>query len=780
MIRSRGALFAFASFAALALPRTARADLVKLPSDGTVAVEIAPDHTSLRVSGSKPITIKPPPGASAWPRETRAARIDVGNGRSVMHVSLPLTDGTWDWLGTDAGDVLFEAAQTRAAADAGTVPTLRMLTSSDTSRPPMLVRGDIDERVRLCGKRETLLTPQGLDPKTLTWKRATLQQLSSRERDTATRLTAAPLTAREPLPPVLVLDAFAASSGEARAATDGNPKSAWSEERPGIGQGELLIARAGGARLDALTLLLGGDDGRDAPATFYVLTDDAIFHVTAPAAPSKSGDDWLRVVFPAPVTTQCLAVVLDTAHSDNRDARVSVRELRAVTPDDQNAQFPAELAARAAKDDDARRLVSRVSVTGRATLEAQFARLTPEARRAVLEALEPLLPCEDMAHLEALALTDKKLAPNATRFFDRCTTRAARGLAGAFAAADAKARGDIAPMLALLARKDATPLLVKSLGDGDRVTRAHVAGALARLVSAQTDVERAELAARAASLPPPAFVDLLVAFGAHARAQSTVFAPRVRELATAADRDTAWDLVPALAALGDDPALAATYDAFLQHESAALRVRAATQAPTRATGALAARLADASPRVREAAWDRLAALDAVDASATDALMQRGLADDFAFVRVATARALARGKRASSDALLAKGAREDHVLRVRVAALDALAARPTPRLESFEEIAFDPELAPELRASALTALEARCRTGDPARVEKMARNLASPIDPGDYAVAFAAYRVLVAARPELAKKLREEIARTGKNATLLAALDRLERPRCTAR
>ena len=220
-------------------------------------MEIALDHGSIRIASGKPIAIKPPPGAAAWPHASSAARIDIGGGRSVVHVSLPLASGVWEWLGTDSGEVLFEAATTQESTDIGaSVPALRMMTL--LGRAPMLVRGTLDDRVRLCGQAETLLEPQGLDAKTLTWKRASLQQLASRDREGAQKLTAAPVLAGDAiasaLPPVLALDAYAASSGTARAATDGDPKSAWFEERPGIGQGEFVIAHASGVTVNALAL----------------------------------------------------------------------------------------------------------------------------------------------------------------------------------------------------------------------------------------------------------------------------------------------------------------------------------------------------------------------------------------------------------------------------------------------------------------------------------------------------------------------------------------------
>src|SRR5207237_10922572 len=68
-----------------------------------------------------------------------------------------------------------------------------------------------------------------------------------------------------------------------------------------------------------------------APRTFFVATDDKLFHVTMPEdAWSKPGQTY-DVPLPQPVKTTCVAVVLDEAYAHVAAPEGTIAELAAVT-----------------------------------------------------------------------------------------------------------------------------------------------------------------------------------------------------------------------------------------------------------------------------------------------------------------------------------------------------------------------------------------------------------------------------------------------------------------
>ena len=99
--------------------------------------------------------------------------------------------------------------------------------------------------VTICG-RKSILSPEVLDPKDLTFKGARVQRLRRDERDKAASLSATP-AADAPLKSLgRVLQAAAASTaiGAPGALTDGDPETTWSEKRGGDGNGEFVQINA--------------------------------------------------------------------------------------------------------------------------------------------------------------------------------------------------------------------------------------------------------------------------------------------------------------------------------------------------------------------------------------------------------------------------------------------------------------------------------------------------------------------------------------------------------
>ena len=138
--------------------------------------------------------------------------------------------------------------------------------------------GDVREDVGLCGQPVTLLDPQALYPASLELRPATAQRLSPERQQQAQPVVATKKgpTLDTPLARLLVARGSSVSGSTGAELTDGDPTTVWSEQRPGIGQGEFVVMAAPEAvpiaRLQIVPVPPGpGSDGA-APKTLYLVT----------------------------------------------------------------------------------------------------------------------------------------------------------------------------------------------------------------------------------------------------------------------------------------------------------------------------------------------------------------------------------------------------------------------------------------------------------------------------------------------------------------------------
>ena len=151
--------------------------------------------------------------------------------------------------------------------------------------------GELRADVTLCG-RPTLVAVRAVDPATLELAHgASVQNLSQEERAKAIKITAerAPAGGVAPSSPVRVLRATAASSAfekKLAALTDGDPATAWSENKPGDGRGEFVSMGApdevGITAIDLVVRPTVDVPDGAAPRTLFLATPDRLFAVTMP------------------------------------------------------------------------------------------------------------------------------------------------------------------------------------------------------------------------------------------------------------------------------------------------------------------------------------------------------------------------------------------------------------------------------------------------------------------------------------------------------------------
>jgi len=108
-----------------------------------------------------------------------------------------------------------------------------------------IVVGEVREDLRICSQTRTLLTPRVLDPKSMTFRGATMQRLPADERDDAEPIVASARGGALDAPSrVSCWRLVRARHRCALGDDDGDPATAWSEGRPGDGHGEFVTMRA--------------------------------------------------------------------------------------------------------------------------------------------------------------------------------------------------------------------------------------------------------------------------------------------------------------------------------------------------------------------------------------------------------------------------------------------------------------------------------------------------------------------------------------------------------
>ncbi|WP_437735389.1 HEAT repeat domain-containing protein [Sorangium sp. So ce1335] len=337
-----------------------------------------------------------------------ASAADAGRGSWVMLLAAPLAGkGTeplvlWSgWTGVATGE------HGEGRSDAVVVEPL-------ASGSRVLV-GQLRDDVTICG-RPALVGASEVDPRTMTLlKGASYQNLPAEARRAAGKVAAERHDADAAAPGFRLLRPTAASSAVGKRfaeIADGDPKTAWSEGKAGVGRGEFVsFSSADEVGITGFGLRIKpteGVEGGAAPRTLFVATPDRLFQVSLPE------DAWLKepasyeVKLPEEIRASCVAVVLDEAYAPRGaqagggergspsapEVRVTIAEITARTAFD--GQGPAALVgALAGGGERARAAAALLARSGPEAVEAAIAgydRLDPAGRQLAAGVIDTA-PC---------------------------------------------------------------------------------------------------------------------------------------------------------------------------------------------------------------------------------------------------------------------------------------------------------------------------------------------------------------------------------------------------
>jgi hypothetical protein len=725
--------------------------------------------------------------------------VPIGQGKRVVHVRVPLRDSEGEdapaWEAILAGgrkDPIFAGMTGPSSGDPGERlgKAVQVVPNGATS---FVLVGDTREELRICGQSVTLLDPLALYPASLELRPATVQRLSAEQRDGADAIVATAKAAPDaPLAQLLIARGSSVPGSRGVELTDGDPQTVWREQRPGIGQGEFVVmaapkgvpitrmqitvsppspppqrpstppaegAAANSATPPAAPARTPASPNSAAPKTLYLVTTVGAYAVTLPTDGTARPGSTYEVVFPTPVETSCVALVLDGAYTRGlAHPDVGVAELTAFSEFD---------APGATLDDLARKLSGPRGVAVAQALEragapalpavvAAYDGLDARGRALAIDVAASHESCEEAAPLLARGLCEREgEAPRkAHEKLERC-----KGAAPVLAARlreDAATRVCIAPVLATLAPDAALEPIADAMastpGD-DRTTRSVLREAFASALAATPQGRLAPLLADRQRSVDTRLEIMRAAAGRLNEAQAET-AANLSELLTGSPPMRARFL--ALGPLGElahggDRAAAGRIEEAVAHDADwPVRSRAAELASglPDAPAVLAVAARDPEPRVREAALGSLATTgnpspDAVRAG-VDALDHEG----WWFVKTQAVALLANApaSRDVDDAL--GGALHDPSLNVRGGAIVALARRRAIAWRStIRDRLDDTGEDLEIRGAAARALGALCDSDSADRLSELARALGSTATDQDaQQLGFAALVGLAALHP----------------------------------
>lgn len=600
-----------------------------------------------------------------------------------------------------------------------------------------VVIGERQEQLDLCG-RKTILSPK-LVVADLSLRPAKVQRLGSDERDRAQEITAVRLAADAPKASYRLLRATAASSavGDPGNLTDGKPETTWAENRGAEGRGEFVRMDAPsqlpitGFELSVRPAAATPERGV-APADFWLATHYEIVHVRMPEDAWKFPGARYQVKLERPIRDDCLALVTESAFTNDKDARVTFGELSALTEFDATAvdALVGALAgggARAEAAADALRALGPVAVE---PIAKAFDLLDEGGRRVALAVLDQAA-CNDSAPTYLKAMTGPFPAHrvHARDRLRRCGEPAANVLEQAFATAPKRLRPLLASELALVAPERAVRIVVPLLPQADTAGRRLLRKALGYATRDGKAAPEVRKLLADPALDAVAGLDLLRALGDRAPG----FAPEApaalaRLVGPKADFRTRYLALGPMAALArsDAGAKGMLSRAIVADPSHHVRVEAVRRVPKVADfrSELVKALGDDEVRVREAAVETLQKPEASFAATPVAKLL--LSDPWPMVRSASAVALSKyGADAAIDRALAD-ALGDASAKVRAPAVLALGdRRATAHAERVRERVEDKEEAIEVRVNAVLALGLMCDTGSLDLLTDIARRLRDP-------------------------------------------------------
>ncbi|MCL2723148.1 MAG: HEAT repeat domain-containing protein [Polyangiaceae bacterium] len=670
--------------------------------------------------------------------------IAIGNDKHVAHVRVP---------DAQRKDLAFEAVLSSQAAAPIFADFTGFAEGSEGDRRGHMIRifdrdetskfvivADSREDTRICGQSSTMLSPRGLDPKTMQLRAATLHRIDKQSRDGAERVLSRARHANDR--PVLarILVATGASAPGAAALTDGNIDSTWSEQRPGDGHGEFVTMRAPAELpIDAFAITVAppslpkaSQTAGAAPKTFFLATDDRLFHVTMPEdAWQKPGASY-EIPLPHPVRTTCVAIVLDEAYAQTKAApKVTIAEISALTKFDTEGATLGDVAKAlgSSRADEAAALLKRTGDEGVAAVVGVYATLDDKGRALAIDVAASAAQCTGPSiglMTRALADKDAEVRRRALGRVERCGSAALEPLADVMGIGTPETRRTVRNAFARAARSGSRDELSKLLGrrQASPAARRDLLRAMGpKLAELRPESDMAVTDLLRAS-PDMATRYLLAEPLAHlARSQDAMASERLAEFAR---RDPAWPVrARAVEVSSGIPALLPI-------------VRAAADDP--------------EPRVREAALQAIASSS--DIAGRDAAAHALAGDEWTFVRVAAAEAIGALPADSSSSGALGRALTDASANVRVAAMTSLgklrAIREAPRVRARLD---DAEEDTEVRALAARTLGVMCVQNATGRLTKLAERLRAPRDEADERIGVAAIDALAMLHPmDLPKRL----------------------------
>ncbi len=704
--------------------------------------------------------------------------VAVGKERHVVHVRVPVKDaesGSIAWeaiLAPGRPQPVFAGLTGFISGDPGerTGQAVEVVPNGATA---FVLVGTLREDLQICGQSATLLDPTALYPATLDLRPATVQRLGAEARNGATPIAATDKGTRVDVPLAQLIVARGSSVPESRGAelTDGDMRTVWTEQRPGVGQGEFVVMAAPTdvpiARMTIVASPAVVTPNGAAPKAFYLVTNTQTFRVSLP------GDAWIHpgeafeIAFPTPIEASCVALVLDTAYSRAlAHPDVGVAELVAYSEFDAPGATLDDVANKLStpRGAAAAQVLERSGAGALAAVAKAYDALDARGRAFAMDVAASHEPCVAAAPVlvRGLCEPDGQAPRKAREKLLRCK-EAAPVLARAVRE-DAAHSACIGTMLATLAPEQALEPIADAMGaapETDGATREALRGAFAQALET---VPRGPLAALLADAhrAPASRLEVMRAAGARlAEAPAEADAAAAELLKPPAPMRTRYLMLDPLGELarGGDHGAAARIADSVAHDLRAGRsgCRAAELALVRlpeAQAALAVAAGDPEPRVREAALGALVPAPTADSirAAVDALAR----DGWAFVRFQAVSVLANSPASGAvDDALGKSIL-DRSPRVRGSAILALARRRASSWrDAVRERLDDKGEDVDVRAEAASALGGMCDSKSADRLTDLARGLAaSTVDEGAAQLGLGALIGLAAMKP---RDLRERLA-----------------------
>lgn len=703
-----------------------------------------------------------------------AETVPIGAGRSIVHVRIPANDAegiAWEAiLAGGKAEPLFAGVTGYVSGDPGerSGQAVQIVPAGGRS---FVIVGSIREDLRVCGQDATLLDPQALYPASLDLRPATVQRLTPQQQSDAELLTAveAGTHLEPPLAKLLVATGSSVPGSRGLELTDGDPATVWTEQRPGMGQGEFVKMEAPRdvpiSRMQIVVAPPNPAANGASPKSFYLVTGTETFEVTLPRDAWQQPGAAYEIRFPKPIEASCLTLVLNDAYTRNLPhPEVTIAELTAYSEFDAPGATLDDVAKKLASNrgQAAAEVLKRASSAALAAVERAYDGLDTPGRARAVDVAASHEQCDQAAPLLARALCEASgEAPRKAREkLERC-----KGAAGVLADRlrnDPPSRACVAPTLAAVAGADALDPIADALaatGESNPevrdVLRSSFALALKtapaeRLGALLGDTRRSAVArlemmraaadqVRHAAAQSDRTLDELLAGAPPLRARYLALGP-LGELARAGDRTAAARLAGSIA-----------HDADWPVRAHAAEVSAGV---SDATGALVGAARDPEPRVREAALQALVVTPV--SQAVDAARSVLASDGWSFVKAQAVAVLAKAPPSSDVDGALEAALHDTSARVRGASLVALALRrASSARKAIRERLDDENEDGDVRAVAARALGAVCDLSSVDRLTELARKLGVPgTTDDDQQIALGALVGLAAIQPP---DLRDRLA-----------------------